>query len=70
MKCRLRVLALNSVGGTLGIRLNHHISLRPIQVDYLLTRLETLTAVNGFETFNQNDFRYGAGIVFNLGNKQ
>jgi hypothetical protein len=59
-----------AVGGTLDIRLSHHVSLRPIQLDYFLTRLEARTPINGFETFSQNNFRYGAGVVFNLGNKQ
>lgn len=59
-----------AVGGTLDIRLNHLISIRPIQLDYLLTRLESKTALNGFETFSQNNLRYGAGIVFNLGSTQ
>ena len=59
-----------AVGGTLDIRLNHHISLRPIQVDYLLTRLGSKTALNQYETFSQNNLRYGAGIVFSLGSTQ
>jgi hypothetical protein len=59
-----------AVGGTLDIRLNHRISLRPIQVDYLLTRLGSKAALNGYETFSQNNLRYGAGIVFSLGSTQ
>jgi hypothetical protein len=59
-----------AVGGTFDIRLNHLISIRPIQLDYLLTRLSSRTAVNGFETFSQNNLRYGAGVVFSLGTKQ
>ena len=58
-----------AVGGTLDIRLNHRISIRPIQLDYLLTRLGK-TALNGFETFSQNNLRYGAGVVFSLGSTQ
>jgi hypothetical protein len=59
-----------AVAGTLDIRLNHRISLRPIQVDYLLTRLGSKAALNGYETFSQNNLRYGAGIVFSLGSTQ
>jgi hypothetical protein len=59
-----------AVGGTLDVKLNHRISIRPIQVDYLLTRLGSRTALNGFETFNQNNLRYGAGVVFNFGSTQ
>jgi len=59
-----------AVGGTLDIRLNHHLTLRPIQADYLLTRLQSRTLLNGIETFGQNDFRLGAGIVFSFGSTQ
>lgn len=44
-----------AVGGTLDIRLNHRFSIRPIQLDYLLTRLGSKTSLNGFETFNQDN---------------
>jgi hypothetical protein len=46
-------------GGLLDIRLNHRIMIRPIQVDYMLTRINNSN--------NQNNFRYGAGVVFTLG---
>jgi hypothetical protein len=59
-----------AVGGTLDIRLNHRISIRPIQLDYVLTRLDSKTVLNGFETFNQNNLRYGAGVVFSFGSTQ
>jgi hypothetical protein len=59
-----------TVGGALDIRLDQRISIRPIQVDYLLTRLGSKTALNGYETFSQNNLRYGAGIVFGLGSTQ
>lgn len=59
-----------AVGGTLDIRLNHLLSIRPIQLDYLLTRLGSKTLLNGYETFNQNNLRYGAGVVFNFGSTQ
>jgi len=59
-----------AVGGTLDIRLNHRISIRPIQLDYLLTRLNSKPVLNGFETFNQNNLRYGAGVVFRFGSTQ
>ena len=59
-----------AVGGTLDIRLNRRLSIRPIQLDYVLTRLGSKTLLNGYETFNQNNLRYGAGVVFNLGSTQ
>lgn len=48
-----------ATGGTLDIRLNHMIMLRPIQLDYLLTRVNNAA--------NQHNLRYGAGIVFTFG---
>ncbi len=48
-----------AAGGLLDIKVNHRIMIRPIQVDYLLTRVNNSN--------NQNNFRYGAGIVFTLG---
>ena len=48
-----------AVGGTLDIRLNHAVAFRPIQLDYFLTRVNN--------SFNQNNLRYGAGVIFTLG---
>jgi len=59
-----------AVGGTLDIRVNHHFTLRPIEADYLLTRLQSKTLLDGLESFSQNNFRYGAGIVFSFGSTQ
>jgi hypothetical protein len=50
-----------AVGGTLDIRLNRRLTLRPIQADHLLTRLQSKTLLNGIETFSQNNFRFSAG---------
>ncbi len=38
----------------------------PFQADYLLTRLESRN-LGGFQTFNQNNFRVSAGLVFRFG---
>lgn len=59
-----------AVGGTLDIRLSRRLTLRPFQADYLLARLQSKTLLNGIETFSQNNFRYGAGIVFCFGSTQ
>ncbi len=59
-----------AVGGTLDIRLNRHLMLRPIEVDYLLTRLQSKTLLNGIETFSRNNLRYGLGIVLCFGSTQ
>jgi peptidoglycan-associated lipoprotein len=48
-----------ALGGTLDIRLTHRIALRPIQLDYLLTRINNST--------NQHNLRYGAGLIFTFG---
>jgi hypothetical protein len=49
------------MGGGLDIPLSHSIAIRPVQVDYILTRFG-----NGFTAGNQNqsNFRYQAGIQF------
>jgi hypothetical protein len=49
-------------GGGVDIPLHRNVSIRPAEIDYLLTRF-----VNPFTgTNNQNNFRYSAGIVFTL----
>jgi hypothetical protein len=51
-------------GGGVDIPINKVISFRPAQIDYLLTRFS-----NPFsKTTNQNNFHYGVGVVFTLGN--
>jgi hypothetical protein len=48
-----------ALGGTLDIRMSQWIALRPIQLDYFLTRVNN--------TYNQNNLRYGAGLIFTFG---
>jgi len=51
------------LGGGLDVKVSKNIAIRPIELDYILTRYtnpETLTN-------NQNSFRYTAGVVFYLG---
>ena len=49
-----------AVGGGLDININHNFALRPVEVDYVLTRY-----TNPFtNTNNQNNFRYTAGFIF------
>lgn len=51
------------IGGGLDIPLHHHISIRPVQVDYVLTRFgNNFTRGNN----NQNNLRYNGGIVFHF----
>jgi outer membrane protein with beta-barrel domain len=49
-------------GGGVDIPINRTISIRPGEVDYLLTRFS-----NPFTNGNQNNFRYSAGIIFSFG---
>lgn len=51
-----------AVGGGLDIPITKMIALRPVQVDYLMTRFGT-----SYNTTNQNNFRYAGGITFYLG---
>ena len=49
------------IGGGLDIRMNQHLSLRPVQVDFVLTRFgNDFTKGNN----NQSNLRYNGGIVF------
>ena len=50
-------------GGGLDIAVNKHVALRPVELDYLLTRFTNIWT----NTNNQNNFRYLGGIVFTFG---
>ena len=51
------------IGGGLDIALTHGISVRPVQIDYVLTRFgNNFTRGNN----NQNNLRYNGGIVFHF----
>lgn len=50
-------------GGGLDIPIGHRVSFRPAEIDYLLTNFN-----NPFNNGVQNNFRYSAGINFNIGN--
>ena len=49
-------------GGGVDIPITHMISIRPGEIDYLLTRF-----TNKFANTNQNNFRYSAGLVVSFG---
>jgi opacity protein-like surface antigen len=51
-------------GGGLDIKVNDHISVRPVGVDYYLTQIPSL--LSG-DTSNRNNFRYSAGVNFLFG---
>lgn len=52
-----------SFGGGVDVPINKSVSLRPGEIDYLLTRF-----TNRFTNSNQSNFRYSAGVVFTFGN--
>jgi hypothetical protein len=54
-----------AIGGGFDIRVSKTISIRPFQMDYLLTRFGTSLIPGG--NHNQNNFRYMAGINFTFG---
>ncbi len=61
-----------AVGGGIDIKLSKEFVLRPVQVDYFLTRFEAPDVTQPAGTTNpsarnQNNFRFAAGIAFNFG---
>jgi outer membrane protein OmpA-like peptidoglycan-associated protein len=56
-----------TAGGGLDIKISKHVSFRPIQVEYFLTRLEHLRT---FNDNSQNNVRYSAGINFMFGGEE
>lgn len=62
-----------AVGGGLDFKIARHILLRPIQLDYMLTRFQAIDVTNptGPSTNrNQNNLRYAAGLTFTFGGAQ
>ena len=54
-----------AAGGGIDFKINKNFSVRPVEVDYLLTRFSA-NYIAGY-TANQNNFRYVGGFVINLG---
>jgi hypothetical protein len=55
-----------AMGGGLDIALTHFISVKPIQIEYLMSQVPLpFSKVNHTE----NNLRYSAGIVFRFGSK-
>jgi len=55
-----------AAGGGLDFNLTHHIVLKPIQIEYVMTQVPSfVTDRNSF----QNNVRYSAGVVFTFGEK-
>jgi len=53
-----------TIGGGLDIKINKHLSFRPIGLDYYMTRLQSLRTL---EDNNQNNLRYTTGVNFTFG---
>ncbi len=54
---------VTAAGGGLDYNLNKRISIKPIQVEYVMTQIDS---AKGFGS-HQNDVRYSGGIVFKFG---
>jgi opacity protein-like surface antigen len=52
-----------TVGGGADVRVSRHVSIRPIQAEYFLTRF------SDGNNNRQNNFRFGTGIIFRFGGK-
>jgi len=52
-----------TVGGGVDYRLSHHLAIRPLEVDYLLTRFSEVTPN---DTQSQNNLRVSTGIVIHF----
>jgi opacity protein-like surface antigen len=50
-----------AAGGGIDIKVSKHISVRPVQADYFMTKIP-----DGLNN-RQNNFRFGAGVVFRFG---
>jgi hypothetical protein len=53
-----------AAGGGLDVNVNKHISIKPIQVEYVMTQFDGSTKSFGN---HQNDIRYSGGVVFKFG---
>lgn len=53
-----------TVGGGLDIKINKYVSFRPVQLEYLLTRLQNYRSANDN---NQSSLRYSTGVNFTFG---
>ena len=53
-----------TAGGGVDIRLTHHVSLRAVQAEYMMTRFASVPAGS---SSSQNDLRLSSGLVFRFG---
>jgi hypothetical protein len=55
-----------AAGGGIDVPLTHHIAIKPIQIEYLMTQASHFAGNSGSV---QNGLRYSAGVVFRFGEK-
>jgi hypothetical protein len=60
-----------AAGGGLDINSTEHVSVKPIQVDYVMTQFDSARLGGSTQGFgdHQNDIRYSAGVVFKFGSR-
>jgi hypothetical protein len=60
-----------ALGFGLDIKVSHHFTLRPVQLDYVLTRLQDF-GLSGqpSQNRNQSNYRYAGGIMFTFGGER
>jgi hypothetical protein len=60
-----------AAGGGLDYNFSRHISIKPIQVEYVMTQFDSANLGGSTKGFggHQNDLRYSAGVVFKFGGK-
>jgi hypothetical protein len=53
----------------LDVNLTRHISIKPIQVEYVMTQFDSASLGGSTKGFgdHQNDIRYSGGVVFKFG---
>jgi hypothetical protein len=58
-----------AAGGGLDVNLSKHISIKPIQVEYVMTQFDSAALGGSTKDFgnHQNDIRYSGGVVFKFG---
>jgi Outer membrane protein beta-barrel domain len=60
-----------AAGGGLDFHWTKHVSIKPIQVEYVMTQFDSASLGGSTKGFgnHQNDIRYSGGVVFNFGEK-
>jgi Outer membrane protein beta-barrel domain len=60
-----------AAGGGLDVNWTKHVSIKPIQVEYVMTQFDSASLGGSTKGFggHQNDVRYSGGVVFKFGEK-